>query len=148
MFVLCNDFFFTFKILSMLQNAQIMILWMVFKKMPKSIAQLSYICWLLSGFVLTRITTLQKSKVSNNRCGLVQVEVEPCDVWKQQSQDVLVRWEDLKCSNRRRQGMHLVDGWVCWLASRSDVWRTSSKFCTIIGAVPLRCISWCCILDV
>lgn len=49
---------------------------------------------LLSRFVLTTITSLQKQNsvtVSNNWCGIVQVEVEPCDVWKQQSQDVLVR---------------------------------------------------------
>jgi len=107
MFVLCNDFFFTFKILSMLQNAQIMILWMVFKKMPKSIAQLSYICWV--DLLLLELQSC-KSQASNNMCGLVQVEVEPCDVWKQQSQDVLVRWEDLKCSYCGNQVMHPVDG--------------------------------------
>jgi len=66
-------------------------LWMVFKKMPKSIAQLSYISlYLFSGLFLLELQACKSGKCLITG-GIVQVEVEPCDVWKQQSQDVLVR---------------------------------------------------------
>jgi len=69
----------------------------------------------------------------------VQVEVEPCDVWKQQSQDVLVRWEGLKCSDCGKEGhssWQWMHSWLAsWLASLWEATVTSLKFCSVIGVV-------------
>jgi Na+/H+ antiporter NhaC len=82
-------FFFNFSILSIIENTKTHDFLMDgVKKMPQEHSTVPL--YLFSGLFLLELQACKSGKCLITG-GIVQVEVEPCDVWKQQSQDVLVR---------------------------------------------------------